>query len=508
MKNPQIIVIGAGVGGLTAAALLAQTGYKVTVLEAQSYAGGSASTFYHKGYRFDSGATVAGGFQPNGPHAVLGKLLDIEWPIKRHEPAWLVHLPDRSVALTGDYADILAKFPETEAFWQEQSRIAEIAWHLSAQGLPWPPQDLPELLQLAKVGLLNFPRDLQMLPYLFATVKQWASWKGLGKNRGFLRFLDASLLISAQNTSENVNGVYGATALDLARQGVYNVAEGMGGIAETLVNKLRDLDGEIHFRQRVHRIQVSNGLVSGVYATKGRRSHEEAFYPADFVLANTTPWSLDKLLGENSTLKQEIQQRKATQGAFILHLGVDAEKLPKNIPDHHQIVSSYEGAMGEGETLYLSISPEWDKSRAPEGKRAVTVSTHTKVQQWWDLLAKDEVAYQAKKHEYTERMIARIDSILAGFKDAVSFSMAGSPVTYEFYTLRYQGMVGGFPQTSLFNARSPKTGTTNLRLVGDSIFPGQSTAGVTLGGMRVAKDVMRHLPLSEASLSMAEKTSL
>jgi C-3',4' desaturase CrtD len=497
MNTPRILVIGAGIGGLTAASLLAQAGYSVTILEAQSYVGGSASTFFHKGYRFDSGATVAGGFQPNGPHAILGKHLNLDWPIHRHEPAWLVHLPDRSIALTEDYADVLGKFPESKAFWQAQSQIAKLAWDLSSQGLPWPPQDLPEFWQLAALGLKNFPRDLALLPYAFSTVKHWASRKGLGENREFLRFLDASLLISAQNTSEYVNAIYGATALDLARQGVYHVEGGIGRIAETLLKKFCDLGGEILLRQHVKHIEVSHQRVTGVYATKGRRSQQETFYPADFVIANTTPWSLDKLLGKESSLKQEIQKRDATQGAFVLHLGIEAAKLPKNIADHHQIVSSYEGAMGEGETLYLSISPEWDKSRAPEAHRAATVSTHTKVQQWWDLLEQDEEVYQAKKQEYAERMIAKIDNILGGFKDAVSLCMAGTPVTYEFYTLRHQGMVGGFPQTSIFNARSPKTGIANLRLVGDSIFPGQSTAAVTLGGIRVAKNVMRQLPLSQ-----------
>src|SRR5689334_23353672 len=127
MGNPRIIVIGAGVGGLTTASLLAQAGYRVAVLEAQTYVGGSASTFFHKGYRFDSGATVAGGFHANGPHTILGKKLGIEWPIHRHEHAWLVHLADESVAMTGDNANVLAKFPASIAFWQELTRIATIA---------------------------------------------------------------------------------------------------------------------------------------------------------------------------------------------------------------------------------------------------------------------------------------------------------------------------------------------------------------------------------------------
>ena len=49
-KDLQVVVIGAGVGGLTAACLLLKAGFPVTVLEAHVYAGGSAGTFFHKGH--------------------------------------------------------------------------------------------------------------------------------------------------------------------------------------------------------------------------------------------------------------------------------------------------------------------------------------------------------------------------------------------------------------------------------------------------------------------------
>jgi phytoene dehydrogenase-like protein len=65
--SPHVVVIGAGVGGLTTAALLARAGLQVTVLEAHIYPGGCAGTFYHQGFRFDAGATLAGGFYPGGP---------------------------------------------------------------------------------------------------------------------------------------------------------------------------------------------------------------------------------------------------------------------------------------------------------------------------------------------------------------------------------------------------------------------------------------------------------
>ena len=53
------------------AAILARAGLEVTVLEAQVYPGGCASTYLHKGYRFESGATLAGGFYPGGPMEMM-----------------------------------------------------------------------------------------------------------------------------------------------------------------------------------------------------------------------------------------------------------------------------------------------------------------------------------------------------------------------------------------------------------------------------------------------------
>ncbi len=494
-----VLVIGSGIGGLTTAALLAKEGYSVTVMEAQTYPGGSASTFFHKGYRFDSGATVAGGFQPNGPHYLTGKLLDLDWNVHTYDPAWVVHMPNCEISLTRDNEDMLRAFPESRAFWEQQSAIADQGWSLSAQGLPWPPTNMAEAMQIAKVGVTNLPGDLKIIPFALMSAKQWMGLHGLNDNAEFVRFIDGQLLISAQTTSANAYAMYSATALDLARQGVYHAEGGIGGIAEQLVEKIRALGGDVLFRQNVTRIAVENGKAQGVWAKKGRRSKQEDFFSADFVIANTTPWSLEQLLADSApkALRRENQHRDATFGAFVLHLGVKSDFLPDGFADHHQFLMDVDGPLGEGRSLFMSVSPDWDTSRAPDGERAMTITTHTRVQPWWDLLNRDESEYYRRKDAYAQTFIANIDRFLPGFKDAITFMMPGSPVTYEFYTRRHMGMVGGFPQKSLFGARGPRTGVDNLRLVGDSIFPGQSTAGVSLGALRVAEDVQRAMPVKK-----------
>ncbi len=339
-----------------------------------------------------------------------------------------------------------------------------------------------------------------MLPFALMTAYDWVRLRGLAHDPAFVRFIDGQLLISSQTTSRHANAMYSATALDLARQGVYHVAGGLGGIAETLVDKIRELGGQVLYRQRVERINTQDGRAVSVTTKKGET------FPCDFLLANLTPWSLDTLLGDDSPrgLRREVQNRRSTWGAFVLHMGIDASKLPADLPDHHQVIADMAGPMGETRTAFLSLSPAWDTSRAPDGMRAATVTTHTDPQSWWDVLRRDETAYGDRKADYSEKILANLDRAIPGFKGAVKLLLPGTPVTYEFYTGRHLGMVGGFPQTSLFKARTPLTGIPNVRLVGDSIFPGQSTAGVTLGALRVAADVLRRVPSAERHISIAD----
>jgi len=502
-----VVVIGAGVGGLTTAALLAQAGCRVTVLEAGTYPGGSAGTFYHKGFRFDAGATLAGGFQPGGPHALVGEQLKIQWPVRPTEAAWMVHLPEKQVLLSRDRHSLLDHFPQSARFWEEQAHLADQVWALAAEAIPWPPGDWREVMRLGKIGLRYLPASLDLLPLAFRSAAQWLARHRLAGDRLFRRMIDAQLLISAQTVASEANALYSAIALDLPRQGVYHVEGGMGGIALALADKVRELGGEVRYKHKVTRILVHDGRASGVQVEVQRRSEE--FLPADFVIANVTPWSLDQLLAEDSppTLRRELTGRAVGWGAFVLYVGLAAHIVPANLPDHHQIITEMEGPLGEGRSVFLSLSPAWDASRAPEGFRAMTVTTHTAIAPWWSLIQSDPAGYEARKQEYTERLLDAIELVLPGVRGAATLIMPGTPVTYQTWTHRHLGMVGGFPVTSLMAARGPRTGIQNLRLVGDSIFPGQSTAGVTAGAMRVAHAVLDALPRRRAHWALAHKAT-
>ena len=486
MTTPRAVIVGAGIGGLTTAALLLRAGYGVVVLEAHIYPGGSAGTFYHKGYRFDAGATLAGGFSAGGPHARVAESLGLEWPISPVDPAWVVHLPDgRAVTQWADPAAWQAErqraFPASEPFWRRQERLADIAWDISSRPFPWPPRSPADLLTL---GLALRPATLGALPYLHSTVADLVH-----DGDPLLRlFLDAQLLISAQTTAAHAGALYGSAALDLPRRGVNHVHGGIGALASTLVAWIRANGGEVHYRQHVERIEAGRGRPAVVHTRRGLS------LTADVVVANVTPWALRDLLGSDAppALRNDVARLRPTWGAFTLYLGLDAAALSPGLPA--------------------------DRERAPAGMRAMTLSTHTDVAAWWELRqGPDESAYLARREAYAERLIAAAERAIPGLRGAIRLQLTGTPVTFQFYTRRPLGMVGGFAQMSIFAARGPQTGLDNLWLVGDSVFPGQSTAGVTLGAMRVAADIVRATPrltarprnatLSTRSASAQESTS-
>ncbi len=273
----RVVVIGAGIGGLTTAALLARAGLDVTVLEAHVYAGGCAGTFYHQGYRFDVGATLPAGFYPGGPMDLVAQAVGINrWPVQPDDPAMVVHLPDGAsvTRYCGEerWNERRRAFgPEAEPFWRWQEATSDALWDLALRLPAWPPQTPGEAAHLVGDGLAWLGNDLRnrLRPSLMLDAFRPVSTHLRGASERLRLFVDAQLLIAAQTTSRYANALYGASALDLPRRGVAHAEGGMGAIAGTLVEAVRRNGGQVHFRQEATRIAVERGRPVAVETKKG-----------------------------------------------------------------------------------------------------------------------------------------------------------------------------------------------------------------------------------------------
>jgi len=489
----QVVVIGAGIGGLTTAAVLARSGLDVTVLESQVYPGGCAGTFFHQGYRFDAGATLAAGFYPGGPMDLVSKATGINsWPVQKSKIAMVVHLPDgtKISRFTDDFPpnEKQIEFDQSGlAFFNWQKKTADALWDLALKLPPWPPQSIADFSMLASIGIpwLLSSNNFLVIKDGFRKVSSYLN----GVPDNFRIFVDSQLLISAQVTSDRANAFYGAAALDLPRRGVVHLMGGMGAIAETLVDSIRSNGGNVLYRQEVTHISTESGNRMRVESKQG------GSFGADIIIGNLSPWNAAELVDKE--LKGKLPRIPSDildgWGAFMVYVGLDDRNLQPDFPLHHQVI--LRRPFGEGNSIFASLSPSWDHGRAPVGHRALTISTHTRLDKWWDLYEHDRVAYETSKGELAAKMLLTAEFALPGLRDFAEIILSGTPVTFQRYTQRKLGWVGGFPQTSLFRTLGPRV-ASNIWLVGDSIFPGQSTAAVSLGGLRVAEMVLKKLGIT------------
>jgi phytoene dehydrogenase-like protein len=294
--------------------------------------------------------------------------------------------------------------------------------------------------------------------------------------------------------------LYGAAALDMPRRGVAHIHGGIGRLSELLVDAVRRHGGQVHYRQRVVSVRSLPGGSYRIVTDKG------AEWDAVTVLFNLPPWDAAALLGEDAPLGIASAQLPADGwGAFMVYAGIDDRILPADAPLHYQVIAGQ--PLGEGKSVFISLSlPEDSRpekgARAPADHRAVTLSTHTELAGWWRLYERDREAYEARKAEYAERVLATAEIALPGLRSALDLVLPGTPISFQRFTHRSRGWVGGFPQTSLFRSWAPRL-ARNLWLVGDSIFPGQSVLATALGGARVAAGVLNPLSRSRVTAGFA-----
>ena len=508
MSVRNVVIVGAGIGGLTTAAVLARAGLNVTLLEAHIYPGGCAGTFYHQGYRFDAGATLAGGFYPGGPMDLVARSAGIDhWPAHPSNPPMTVHLPDGAEVTrwTGPerWRERHRAFgPGSDSFWRWQEATADALWDLALRRPAWPPQTLREAGKLGGQGLSWLLADLRRVsPRLAADAIRPVVAHLRDAPERLRLFVDAQLLIAAQTTSRYANALYGASALDLPRRGVVHLEGGMGAIAETLADAVRQNGGDVRYRQEVTRIVVERGRPVAVETKRGDS------FPADLVIANLPPWNIARLLGDDmpARLRRLPDQPGDGWGAFMVYAGVDSSVIAEGGALHRQVV--VREPLGEGNSVFVSISPAGDSRRAPGGRRAVTISTHTELPPWWQLFEQDRPAYEARKQRYKNTILTVAEQALPGLRATADLVLPGTPVTFQRFTRRANGWVGGFPQTSLLRGWGPRLGP-GLWMVGDSVFPGQSTAAVALGGLRVAGAILAEAGIDVSLVSKSSQPVL
>lgn len=489
------IVIGAGIAGLTAAAMLAKEGYKVAVLERDVHPGGCAAGFSQEGYRFAVGATVAMGFEQGGLHDRIYRMLGMQPRYIPVNPAIRVHLPDRKAWVMTDrdawQAELARVFPGRDmaakkAFWRKAAGLARGLAH-AAKRFPVMPFKHPwDVFDTARAA---HPALLPVFANLHRTVADLMTDIDDPYHRAFV---DGQLLDAMQTTAEHCVAPNGALALDIYRYGCQYKIGGLETIAQDLADYLQAHGGHVFHSTLAKAINSTDKRVQGV--TTNRAQFDAPVVISAVPLANTAALLADDI---TNSVTSNLPQRAAAQpemwGAFTLYLGVDERVLPEDVHVYEQ-VTDLDTHRAAGNCL-VSISPAWDRSRSPKGKRAITVSTHVDAATWL-AHARNKEVYQQEKQRFETILLNQVEKALPNVRAGIEVMMSGSPRTFYNFTRRASGTVGGIPQTlaaANFAAPSHRSDVRGLYLAGDTVFPGQGTLGVSVSGYNAARSAARFL---------------
>ena len=474
--NYDVIVIGAGIGGLSAGALLARRGYSVAVFEAMPVAGGYCTSFRRRGHTFDSCLDAISGCGERGWLRRILRELEVENEAEfvRLDPLRVDNFAGKIVEIPGEYSAFKEKLFELAPKEKE-----------GAAGL------LKVMEEIYRTAMVTHPEVLYNDKRLLRKTGSALS-KYLGRTYkdlldDFIKDERIRAVMSDRSAfmglpPSKVSAVAMATMfMTFAIGGGYRIKDGAQRLTDAFVIALRLHGGELFYRSKVEEITRENGRVAGV-KIDGQMVRAKSVVSA--IDANKT----------FSIAGMEIQKRalRPSVSFFMVYLALDGIiNLPHSMgyyPDYN-IESTFTGIstdiVSPGASMeiinYSGISP----SMAPGGKSTVM------------LMAKAAYGYKEPwytcKKEVADRMIEQAERVVPELKGRISYSEAATPFTLERYTGNSAGAAFGWEQGLENQRESMKTPLPGLYRAGHWTYPGGGIESVAASGLIAAEAAVSNL---------------
>ncbi|WP_426756971.1 phytoene desaturase family protein [Myxococcus sp. Y35] len=372
-QGRRVVVVGAGVGGLAAAARLAHQGFDVQLFEKTDGPGGRCNRLKVDGFTWDLGPTIV--LMPEvfeETFRALGRRIEDYLTLLKCDPNYRVHFRDGSdITFTSELC----------AMGRELERVepGSYARYLAflAQGRVQYRTSLDHLVGRNYAGLRDYfsPRVLARIFQVRAHRRMYGDVSRFFQDerlRAAMTFQTMYLGVSPFASP----AVYGLLPFTELGVGIWFPKGGLYAIPLALERLAREEGVRIHYRAPVERILTDAGRTRGVRLEGGE------VVEADAVLCNADlPYAYEKLLDPNATTLKRKEKLRYTSSGYMLYLG-----LKRRYPalQHHNVVfgRDYKGSFDdiferfrvpEDLSFYVNAPTRTDASLAPEGKDALYV---------------------------------------------------------------------------------------------------------------------------------------
>ncbi len=478
-----VAIIGAGLSGFATALLLQARGARTVIFDAHTQPGGCCGFWKTQGFSFDVGATT---FVDFAEHGVGGRFLrEVGVTVPGEALAgYRVHLPDRELTLWRDRprwhrerSRVLGDTERHRAFWTLLDRINDVFWEVTRTGSIELPIRRPAQLTAALRALS--PRDWSLARYLRWTMADALRAHGLRGDRALCTVLGMLLEDTVHSDVDAAPLINGAMGINIRGAGLTRFEGGARGLWKALIRRYRELGGELRLGTAVHRVDPgfaihSSGGVEQAGTVVSSVPAEVTARLAPFCAPTLHPWVR--------------RDRPHRGGAVLVMLGVPEHEVPGAIT-HHGLFQDYDAPFGEGNNMFVSVSSAGDKASAPEGWRSVMISTHCELAPWQGL---DAAAYEAKKSAIGGKLVALARRVYPKLGREARIYEVATPRTYERFTGRPQGAVGGVRQrldNTNLHAVPHDIGIPGFRVVGDTTWPGLGTVSCLVGAAAVVRSL-------------------
>ena len=488
MKKERVLIVGAGLGGISAAAYLRAEGYEVEIFEKNDKIGGKLNILERDGFKFDLGPSIF--TMPHIFNELFEKAnrdMDDYFTLKEVYPHWRNFFED------GKTIDLIpfskkSKFRVTNVDDKDKRQLEEFLTYSKrlyditeagyfSKGLDTVMENMREY------GVLSLVKDLNATSSMDSQVR---------------KYIDNPYLVDIMNFFIKYVGSspYNAPALlNLLPYiqyefGLWYVEGGMYNLALGFKKLLDELGVVVNLNSEVRTLVKEKGRVTGLITTDGRE------VKGDIIVSNmeVIP-AYEKLLGENDKFLGKLEKFEPSCSGLVIHIAVKEKYTQlahhnffysKDTKDHFSSVFD-RLELPKDPTLYVVAPTRTDPTQAPEGMDNIKILPH--IPYITDAIQKGDYE-QLKQSVYLK--LERMG--LTDLRKNIIFEEVLNPFDIRDMYYSNKGSIYGVvsDKTKNLALKAPKKSTEykNLFFVGGSVNPGGGMPMVTLSGINAAKEII------------------